>query len=174
MNGVFMTGSARAFALAIGLIAAAGAEAASVKPTTHDALATCLAEAEEARVGQGARAGLDTRRACVFKGAAHCLDRRPGAELVCHDEERAAWDEMLNQAYARLRAVASPPLFAAIQGEQRAWLPFRDAMCRRFYDAEGVTSLAQSAERACLAKETAHRALFLEDTLADIRRLAGD
>lgn len=168
-----------AFALAgVLLIAAAAsplAHAASPKPTTADALETCLQEQAEKEAGSGPTASVDTRRACIFKGAEYCIDRHGGAaEKSCYDEEAAAWDARLNAAYRRIRAKAKPKLFAALQAEQRSWIAFRDALCSRFYDAEGVTGLAQSAERACLAKETARRALMLDDIYEDVARVADE
>lgn len=155
--------AAAALAVAV-LLGAAAAQAAA----PYDLIGDCLSRARMAEQD----GGLDNRRACIFRWAETCQSSPRGAstqgQAACFDTEAAAWDRRLNEAYGRLRAKASKDLFRAIQDHQRTWLAYRDQMCQRFFATPDAGSMAVPASRACLLKETAWRALTLDDMVEDL------
>jgi uncharacterized protein YecT (DUF1311 family) len=164
----------RAGSLALALVGAlslpgvspGSAQATAAKPE-RTAIEECVASAV-ARAGAldpSARTA-DERRACVFLTTESCEGL---TEADCYDRERAVWDERLNRAYRTLRTKAPKPLSDRILATQRSWVAYRDAMCERFFTKD-AGSMAVPASRACLLKETAWRALVLDDMLADITR----
>jgi uncharacterized protein YecT (DUF1311 family) len=89
-----------------------------------------------------------------------CLDKAGGvtvAMIDCIAAEHKRQDEQLNQNYKRLMASLSAERREALLEAQRAWLRFRDANCRFYYDPDGG-SLARIDANACLLKATADRA----------------
>lgn len=89
------------------------------------------------------------------------------AHATCGDNETAAWDVLLNKAWAGLPAVLDDKTFAVLKGVQRQWLTYRDAKCAFFkLRDESVLGLAVAAQ--CRLDETARRARELRDILAGL------
>jgi uncharacterized protein YecT (DUF1311 family) len=89
------------------------------------------------------------------------------AHATCADNETAAWDALLNKAWAGLPPVLDHKTFAVLKGVQRQWLAYRDAKCA-FYKVrdENVLGLAVAAQ--CRLDETARRTRELRDILAGL------
>lgn len=103
--------------------------------------------------------------ACLFIVADPCLEKPEGQSTAgmadCFRRETAVWDEILNDSYARLRGALETEQKNALRSMQRAWIVSRDKTCgfyRHFY--QGGT-MAIPAGAACMARETAYRALYL-------------
>jgi uncharacterized protein YecT (DUF1311 family) len=79
----------------------------------------------------------------------------------CFRLEAAIWDRLLNENYQDLRASLDDKQNANLRDMQRAWIASRDKTCG-FYDAKIQGSMAIPMGEACLARETARRALLLK------------
>jgi uncharacterized protein YecT (DUF1311 family) len=89
------------------------------------------------------------------------------AHATCADNETAAWDVLLNKAWAGLPAVLGNEEFAALKDVQRQWLAYRDAKCAFFkLRDDNVLGLAVAAH--CRLDETARRTRELRDILAGL------
>lgn len=119
----------------------------------------------------------DPGEECIGLSANNCIERSgEGLTTVsvvsCIDHELEWWDDRLNAVYQNLKARlteldAGKPGYApsrveALKDMQRAWIPYRDAVCL-FEAAEwGGGTKAGPATVRCLMHETALRALYLE------------
>ena len=104
-------------------------------------------------------------RRCVFALVSDpCVKRRemqPDASRAeCFRAEQAIWDELLNDNFRKLREGLDDDQKAKLRDMQRAWIAYRDTTCEFYYDKiQG--SMATTMTAACLARETARRALLL-------------
>jgi len=104
-------------------------------------------------------------RRCVFALVSDpCVKRRemqPDASRAeCFRAEQAIWDELLNDNFRKLREGLDDDQKAKLRDMQRAWIAYRDTTCQFYYDKiQG--SMATTMIAACLARETARRALLL-------------
>jgi uncharacterized protein YecT (DUF1311 family) len=71
------------------------------------------------------------------------------------------WDDLLNDNYKKLRADIDDKQAGALRDMQRAWITSRDSTCS-FYDVKTNGSMAIPMQAACVARETARRALLLK------------
>ena len=105
----------------------------------------------------------DGERRCVFALVSDpCLKRRdmqPDASRAeCFRAEQAIWDELLNDNFGKLRDGLDDDQKGKLRDMQRAWIAYRDTTCQFYYDKiQG--SMATTMIAACLARETARRAL---------------
>jgi len=104
-------------------------------------------------------------RRCIFTLVSDpCAKRRemqPDASRAeCFRAEQAIWDEILNDNFRKLRDDLDDDQKAKLRDMQRAWIAYRDTTCQFYYDKiQG--SMATTMIAACLARETARRALLL-------------
>ncbi len=104
-------------------------------------------------------------RRCIFALVSDpCAKRRemqPDASRAdCFRAEQAIWDELLNDNFRKLRDGLDDEQKEKLRGMQRAWIAYRDTTCQFYYDKiQG--SMATTMTAACLARETARRALLL-------------
>ena len=78
----------------------------------------------------------------------------------CYEIEGSIWDDLLNQNYKRLLDRLDDEQTVKARAMQRAWIAYRDTTCQFYYDKiQG--SMATTMTAACLARETARRALLL-------------
>lgn len=107
----------------------------------------------------------DGERRCVFTLVSDpCLKRRetqPDASRAeCFRSEQAIWDDLLNENFQKLREGLDDGQKEKLRDMQRAWVAYRDSTCQFYYDKiQG--SMATTMIAACLARETARRALLL-------------
>lgn len=104
-------------------------------------------------------------RACLFTLVADACQKTPEGQsnlgmADCFRLEQAIWDDLLNENYKRLAADSDARAAASLRTMQRAWIADRDATCG-FYDTRIHGSMAIPLAAACLARETARRALLL-------------
>lgn len=131
------------------------------KPTAQQivAIPTC-AEKNEDDV-------TEAERQCLFNlVATPCQETTDGGQstygmAACFRREALIWDDLLNANYKSLRDGLDPQQAAGLRDMQRAWIASRDATCA-FYDAKIQGTIAIPMGAACLARETARRALLLK------------
>jgi uncharacterized protein YecT (DUF1311 family) len=109
---------------------------------------------------------VEAERACLFTLVAEPCQKTPEGQsnlgmADCFRLEQAIWDDLLNENYKRLAADSDGKQAASLRAMQRAWIADRDATCG-FYDARIHGSMAIPSAAACLARETARRALLLQ------------
>ncbi len=108
----------------------------------------------------------EAERQCLFNLVAEpCQEHTDGGQstfgmAACFRLEAFIWDDLLNANYKSLRDDLDPQQLAKLRDMQRAWIASRDATCA-FYDAKIQGTIAIPMGAACLARETARRALLL-------------
>ncbi len=105
-------------------------------------------------------------RKCVFNlVATPCTEKPEGQSNIgttdCYRLEAAIWDDLLNEQYKSLAADVDDEQKAKLRDMQRAWIAYRDSTCG-FYYTKIRGTLAQPMGAACVARETARRALLLK------------
>ena len=88
-----------------------------------------------------------------------CLDKASGVTvemITCISAETKRQDVRLNENYNKLGSKLSANRKKALLEAQRAWIKFRDANCRFYYDPEGGSSARVAADE-CLLNATADR-----------------
>jgi uncharacterized protein YecT (DUF1311 family) len=78
----------------------------------------------------------------------------------CFRLEGRIWDGLLTDNFKRLRTSLDDQQIAKAREMQRAWIASRDSTCG-FYDVKIRGSMAIPLGAACIARETARRALLL-------------
>ena len=108
----------------------------------------------------------EAERQCLFNlVAVPCQENTDGGQstfgmAACFRREAFIWDDLLNKNYKSLRDDLDPQQAAKLRDMQRAWIASRDATCA-FYDAKIPGTMAIPMGAACLARESARRALLL-------------
>jgi uncharacterized protein YecT (DUF1311 family) len=147
--------------LAILLIAgtAARGHAQNEKPTPQQtaAIRTCADKNQDDVT--------EAERQCLFNLVASPCQNTPDGQsnlgmADCFRLEAAIWDGLLNDNFKRLREGLNDKQAARARDMQKAWIAARDATCA-FYDVKIHGSMAIPMAAACLARETARRALLL-------------
>lgn len=169
------------------------------RKTLRAAAACALAAAAPAgsALGQDADMALDRLRGCLDAAAAkadalacagaHVRDCTAAAAdgdttegiVACAMDEAAAWERILDEAWAELvilakrRAVREADGAASrfsdeemLRAAQTAWIAFRDADCAQEHGAWGEGSMARIAGAFCLLDRSAVRAAELRDKRA--------
>jgi uncharacterized protein YecT (DUF1311 family) len=150
-----------AIAIAVGVIGfAPGRVAAGVDGATDEQVAAIRNCADENQNDV-----TEAERACLFTLVATPCQNTPQGQsnlgiADCFRLEQAIWDELLNDNYKRLRSGLNEKQSVALRDMQRAWLAARETTCA-FYDVKTHGSIAIPLGAACLARETARRALLL-------------
>jgi len=119
----------------------------------------------------------DRGMVCAGLAASQCMERSEGGYTTagmatCADRELQWWDARLNTTYKKLRARflaydADKPDYAPSQSDalremQRAWIPYRDALCAFEASEWGGGTGAGPAAVGCHLHETARQTLYLE------------
>jgi uncharacterized protein YecT (DUF1311 family) len=101
-------------------------------------------------------------RRCLFALVADpCAKSRGGqGPTECYRIEQDIWDELLNENFRTLREELDEDQKEKLRDMQRAWIAYRNSTCE-FYYHKIQGSMATSMTAACLARETARRALLL-------------
>jgi uncharacterized protein YecT (DUF1311 family) len=139
---------------------AGGVRAQSRKPTAHEiaAIRDC-AKKNEGNIDAG-------EATCLFKLVAEpCMGPIGSASdrvmADCYQIEGAVWDELLNESYKGLLAALDDEQAGKARAMQRAWVAYRDTTCGFYYE-KIRGSMAGFMEAACVARETARRAMLLK------------
>jgi uncharacterized protein YecT (DUF1311 family) len=108
----------------------------------------------------------EAERQCLFElVAGPCQQTPEGQSNVgmadCFRLEAKIWDDLLNENYKSLRDVIDAAQTAKLRDMQRAWIASRDATCA-FYDVKIHGTMAIPMGAACVARETARRAVLLK------------
>ena len=147
-------------ALALLVAAVATGRAQDTKPTPQQtaAIQTCAENNQNDLT--------EAERQCLFNlVAAPCQSTPEGQSNLgmadCFRLETAIWDGLLNDNFRQLRDLLDSRQLARARDMQRAWIASRDATCG-FYDVKIQGSMAIPMAAACLARETARRALLLK------------
>jgi uncharacterized protein YecT (DUF1311 family) len=154
--------------LALAVLAAPALAAAQDDEAALALVRSCLAAAET-RADAAACRGAWARDCAAGEGATTL------GIVACTTAETAAWDRLLDEAYAELvllsrrralldeeAGLAPPPLEDMLREAQRAWIAFRDADCEQEYAIWGEGSQRQVAGAVCLMDRTATRVLELQ------------
>jgi uncharacterized protein YecT (DUF1311 family) len=103
-----------------------------------------------------------------FAETARAQTRKPSANEIashvaadCFRMEGAIWDGLLNENYKALLDTLDSDQTARAQAMQRAWIDYRDTTCQ-FYDDKIRGSMSIRMHAACVARETARRAMLLK------------
>ena len=108
----------------------------------------------------------EAERRCIFAIFVDpCTKRRSGQSsqgtAACYRAEQEIWDVLLNENYEILREALDDAQKEKARDMQRAWLEYRNTTCQFYYDKIQGT-MATEMTAACLARETARRALLLK------------
>lgn len=153
-------------------LAPAGLVALAILAPAANAQGTDAAKASAQIQGCIKSAGPDPDKAerCIGIVSDPCLARdttRSTADMVaCVGAEQAAWDDILNESFRRLRAKLDGKQREKLRDMQRAWIVSRDRSCAFYWDYYQGT-MASPMGAACANRETGRRALFLLGFLLD-------
>jgi uncharacterized protein YecT (DUF1311 family) len=107
----------------------------------------------------------DIEKNCVFKLVAEpCIEKDMSnlGMADCHRIECAIWDRILNENYKELAGeLEDKAQKRKLREMQRAWIVSRDRTCE-FYQHKIRGSMAIPMHAACMARETARRAMLLK------------
>jgi uncharacterized protein YecT (DUF1311 family) len=101
----------------------------------------------------------ETARAQTRKPSANEIASHVAAD--CFRMEGAIWDGLLKENYKALLDTLDSDQTARAQAMQRAWIDYRDTTCQ-FYDDKIRGSMSIRMHAACVARETARRAMLLK------------
>jgi uncharacterized protein YecT (DUF1311 family) len=106
-------------------------------------------------------------RRCLFNlVATRCINKLPKihadhAEVDCYSIEHLIWDDLLNQNYKSLLDTLDDDQKTKARAMQNAWIAYRDTTCEFYYDKIQGT-MAALMQAACVARESARRAVLLD------------
>ncbi len=140
---------------------------------------------DDARVLSTLRACYDTendsagKRACIGEAGLQCQNETEGGfstlgQTWCQAAEARAWDVILNEEYRVAMDISKGfdaenqarfPEYTnraeTLRAAQRAWIPYRDALCIAEYAKWGEGSMRNIAASACEVDMVANRAIDL-------------
>ncbi len=128
----------------------------------------------EACLDNNQAAGTHRDRLCLELIASPC-QALPGGEttigmVMCRQRELAVWDSLLNRYYTDLNRQLDGTARTALRQAQRAWIPFRDAVCAFPPAVYEGGSIGGPLRAQCLMEETARRAAGLKGWLEELDR----
>lgn len=106
-------------------------------------------------------------RQCLFNLIADPCTNKPSGdaskavEVDCYLIENSIWDGLLNENYKSLLETLDDGQTAKARAMQRAWTAYRDTTCQ-FYDDKIQGSMSVTMHAACVARESARRAMLLK------------
>jgi uncharacterized protein YecT (DUF1311 family) len=108
----------------------------------------------------------EAERRCIFAIVVEpCTKTKVGQSSqgasACYHVEQDIWDELLNENFRVLRDGLDDAQKAKLRDMQRDWIAYRNTTCGFYYDKIQGT-MANEMTAACLARETARRALLLK------------
>ena len=128
------------------------------KPTAQEvaAIRSCAAKYQD-DVEEG-------ERNCLFNFVATPCTKTPeGSSNLgtadCYRVEGVIWDGLLNENFKNLLDTLDDQQATKFRAMQRAWIAYRDTTCDFYWDKiQGTMAIPMA--RACVARETARRALL--------------
>ena len=151
----------RPIVLAIAATCLSGAAQAQTRaPTVQEVTAVqyCFAKYEDE---------AEIEKNCLFKLVAEpCMKEEGGYSTHgmadCHRIETKIWDRILNEMFRELLTdLKDKEQEGKLREMQRAWIASRDRTCE-FYQHKIRGSMAIPMHAACMARETARRAILLK------------
>jgi len=108
----------------------------------------------------------EAERRCIFAIVVEpCTKTRIGQSSqgasACYHVEQDIWDELLNENFRTLREGLDDDQKEKLRQMQRDWIAYRNTTCEFYYHKIQGT-MATEMTAACLARETARRALLLK------------
>jgi uncharacterized protein YecT (DUF1311 family) len=108
----------------------------------------------------------EAERRCIFAVVVEpCTKTKVGQSSqgasACYHVEQDIWDELLNENFRVLRDGLDDAQKVKLRDMQRDWIAYRNTTCGFYYDKIQGT-MANEMTAACLARETARRALLLK------------
>ena len=108
----------------------------------------------------------EAERRCIFAIVVEpCSKTRIGQSSqgasACYHVEQDIWDELLNENFRTLRDGLDDDQKEKLRQMQRDWIAYRNTTCDFYYHKIQGT-MATEMTAACLARETARRALLLK------------
>jgi uncharacterized protein YecT (DUF1311 family) len=108
----------------------------------------------------------EAERRCIFAIVVDpCTKTRIGQSSqgasACYHVEQDIWDELLNENFQVLRQGLDDDQKEKLRQMQRDWIAYRNTTCEFYYHKIQGT-MATEMTAACLARETARRALLLK------------
>ena len=108
----------------------------------------------------------EAERRCVFALVAEPCTNKPDGQSTfgtaeCYRAEQRIWDAMLNENFRALRDELDKAQRIKLRAMQLAWIAYRDTTCA-FYNDKIQGTMAVGMAAACVARETARRALLLK------------
>jgi uncharacterized protein YecT (DUF1311 family) len=108
----------------------------------------------------------EAERRCIFAIVVEpCTKTKVGQSSqgasACYHIEQDIWDELLNENFRVLRDGLDDEQKVKLRDMQRDWIAYRNTTCGFYYDKIQGT-MANEMTAACLARETARRALLLK------------
>ncbi len=110
-------------------------------------------------------AQAEARRTATFKKCMRTGTAGRGVTsgmMDCLGDETRVQDTRLNKTYRRVLARQSRSGKVRLQELQRAWIPERDATCKRASDEAGGGTLSMTLFSDCIVTETIRRTAWLE------------
>jgi uncharacterized protein YecT (DUF1311 family) len=109
---------------------------------------------------------VEGERRCLFSLVATPCAKSPAnranqGSADCYDVEAAIWNDLLNDNLKDLKETLDDGQAAKLHDMQSAWAAYRNTTCQ-FYDDKIGGSMAIPMHAACVARETARRALLLK------------
>ena len=146
--------------IALAMLFALGAAAQEGKPTAAEtaAIRGCIAKDKDSDAAE---------QHCMLKLVATPCTKRPQAKSTvamadCYRVEQAIWEAILAEQAAALGGELDDQQKAKFKAMQDAWATSRERTCAFYYDKIQGT-MATISTAACLAQETARRALLLRE-----------
>ena len=108
----------------------------------------------------------EAERRCIFALVADPCTKKPAGQTTpgtaeCYRAEQEIWDALLNENFRVLRDDLDDGQKTKLRDMQRAWIAYRDTTCAFYHDKIHGT-MATGMAAACVARETARRALLLK------------
>lgn len=134
-------------------------------------LSATPAPTDVAAIDQCIKDAKDNPYACLGRVEKPCQDTEAGqttyGAMLCAERETAVWSARAKVAADTITAKLEPPRLKLFQAANGAWVSYRNAACE--YEASIYLggSLAKVVAADCVLRETADRALDLEDDMSD-------
>jgi uncharacterized protein YecT (DUF1311 family) len=149
----------RLLALAIVALCCGAPQSLAQNPKGAAAAIRACAEKYAENINEG-------ERRCIFAIVVDpCTKTRTGQSsqgaAACYRAEQEIWDDILNENFRVLRDGLDEPQKVKLRDMQRAWIEYRNTTCQFYHDKIQGT-MANEMTAACLARETARRALLLK------------
>ena len=108
----------------------------------------------------------EAERRCIFALVADPCTEKPAGQTTlgtaeCYRAEQEIWDALLNENFRSLRDGLDEGQKTKLRDMQRAWIAYRDTTCAFYHDKIQGT-MANMMQAACVARESARRAMLLD------------